>query len=166
MSWTQVYVTGLSQTTEPSDEELEGLLDARYNLSSTEDSITWAGPGTTLVKRDNDTVCRGYAFLAFFSPHGASFAVDRINGYSGRGDAEDSAVHDDYLTSSLLPPQLRAELSKPKAKSGRKKQTNDPGQGADHKDVGFRRKRAAPVRKHPVIISSNKSKTGLGNKTK
>jgi hypothetical protein len=169
MSWTQVYVTGLAQTNDPSDEELEGLLDARYSLSSSEDMMTWAGPGTTLIKRDKDTdACRGYAFLAFFSSHGASIAVDRINDYYSRQrDIEEEAVHEDDLTSSsLLPPQLRAELSKPNAKSGRKKQTNDPGQGEDHSDLRLRRKRAAAVRKHPVIVSSNGSKTGLGNKTR
>jgi hypothetical protein len=165
MSWTQVYVTGLSQTNDPSDEELEGLLDARYSLSSSEDMMTWAGPGTTLVKRDKETdACRGYAFLAFLSSQGASIAVDRINGYSRQSDSnEEGTVHDDDLNLSLLPPQLRAELSKPNAKSGRKKQTNDSG---DYSDLRFRRKRAAAVRKHPVIINSDKSKTGLGNKTR
>lgn len=188
MSWTQVYVTGLSQTNDPTDEELEGLLDARYSLSAaTEEdnnnmSMTWAGPGSTLVKRDKDTgACRGYAFLSFFSAHGASIAVDRINDYSyssrqreGAGDeyevhaaGNDNVDDDDDDPSLLLPRQLRAELSKPNAKSGRKKQTNnESGQGEDHSDLRLRRKRAPAVRKHPVIMNSDKTKTGLGNKTR
>lgn len=165
MSWTQVYVTGLSQTNDPSDEELEGLLDARYGLSSSEDMMTWAGPGTTLIKRDKDTdACRGYAFLAFFSSQGASIAVNKINGYSRQENADEEVHDDDGLISSLLPPQLRAELSKPNAKSGRKKQTNE--QGGDYSDLRLRRQRGAAVRKHPVIINSDKTKTGLGNKTR
>jgi RNA recognition motif-containing protein len=192
MSWTQVYVTGLSQTNDPTDEELEGLLDARYSLSAaataTEEdnnnnmSMTWAGPGSTLVKRDKNTgACRGYAFLSFFSTHGASIAVDRINDYSyssrqreGAGDeyevhaaGNDNVDDDDDDPSLLLPRQLRAELSKPNAKSGRKKQTNnESGQGEDHSDLRLRRKRAPAVRKHPVIMNSDKTKTGLGNKTR
>lgn len=149
MSWTQVYVTGLSQTAAPSDEDLEGLLEAWYDLSSDSD-IMWAGPGTTLVKRDKDSgVCRGFAFLAFFSMQGASLAVDRINNGVPRGDTQGV--------------QLHAELSKTKTKA-KKEQAGQAG--ADHSDIRLRHKRKAPVRKHPVLISSDKTKTGLGNKTR
>jgi hypothetical protein len=148
MSWTQVYVTGLSQTASPSDEDLEGLLDGWYDLSSDSD-LLWAGPGTTLVKRDKDSgVCRGFAFLAFFSMQGASIAVDRINNGVPRGDTRGV--------------QLQAELSKPKTKT-KKAPAGQPG--ADHSDIRLRHKRKAPVRKHPVLVSSDKKRTGLGNKT-
>jgi RNA recognition motif-containing protein len=177
MSWTQVYVTGLSQTTEPSDQALEGLFEARYHLSSTDSDMNWAGAGSTLVKRDKETgQCRGYAFLAFFSAEGAAIAVERINSnqYTDdllvphrRDEAEevtDTAAAHGVQPQSLLPLHLRAELSKPKSK-GKKKQT-ESGQQGDNSDIRLRRKRTAPARKHPVITSSDKSRTGVGNKTK
>jgi RNA recognition motif-containing protein len=150
MSWTQIHVSGLSETTSPDDEELERLLQERYKLE--EDSeLTWAGPGTTLIKRDKDTqACRGYCFLCFLSLQGASNAIEKINAFW---------EEDQY--GEGLPPQLHAELSQPKAKA--KKQTNEAN---SHGDVRLRRKRKESVMKHPVIVSSNKVKTGLGNKTR
>jgi len=165
MSWTQVYVSGLNQTVEPSDEDLERLLADRFNLnnataygSSTyafDDSIQWAGPGTTLFKRNETTnSCRGYAFLSFLSSESAEMIIERINN-------SHTTVSDD---TNLLPAFLRAELSKPqKAKPKKKK---DEQSSKDLSDLRLRRKRRAPIRKHPVIISSDKKKTGLGNKTK
>jgi RNA recognition motif-containing protein len=156
MSWTQVYVSGLSRTVDPTDEELEELLDKRYGLTTADPHVVlWAGPGTTLVKREDDTgVCRGYAFLVFYSDGGAAIAVDRINSISETGDE-----------SSGLPPQLVAELSKPKNRQPKKKgQGGGPSENLP--DNRVRRKRRAPVSKHPVIISSDRSKTGLGNKTR
>ena len=166
MPWTQVYVTGLSETIEPSDEELERMLDVTYNFSSaatnTNNEVLWAGPGSTLVKRDKHTgACRGYAFLAFFSSHGAEIIVDRINSKSFLDPTDDDNTT--ATRTGLLPPLLlRAELSKAKKEKPKKNQ----GAGTDYSDLRLRRKRGAPVRKHPVIVSSDKTKTGLGNKTK
>jgi hypothetical protein len=180
MACIQVYLTGLSESTSPDDEELEGLIVARYNLSA--DDITWAGPGTTLIKRNGRTqVCRGYGFLSFLSSDGASIAVDKINAF--RGDENDTtAIHNQSTDTSLpsnsvtnddcghdnvLPLQLRAELSKPKANTKKAQQKKSiPEKQGDDSDIRLRRQRKTAVRKHPVIISSDKKKTGLGNKTK
>ena len=181
MSWTQVYITGLTRSLEPSDEDIEKLLDARYELAS-DPSVLWAGSGTTLVKRDDHGLCRGFAFLAFYSAAGASAVVDRINTFSsishegkgtslaedegndGVGEHENDSGEDESkkLNSTvILPLQLHAELSNPKAKKDRsqKKEKHVP-------DLRLRRQRTAPTRKHPVITSSDKKRTNLGNKTK
>lgn len=151
MSWTQVYVGGLAKSVEPSDEYIEELLEDLFNLSSDGDAILWAGQGTTVVKRDDDGSCRGFAFLAFHSAEGASIVIDRINNTNtaGCGIASPDGV------------ALHAELSNPKAKrpSKKKKEQNLP-------DMRIRRQRAAPIRKHPVITSSNGKRTNLGSKTK
>jgi RNA recognition motif-containing protein len=135
----------------------------------------WAGPGTTLIKRDECTgTSRGYGFLSFHSLQGASLAVEKINSFRGNEVATSTDAHDDDVAPASLinsvdddchpdALQLRAELSKPKKKS---KKTNVPGQSADYSDLRFKRERKAAVRKHPVFMSSDKSKTGLGNKTK
>jgi hypothetical protein len=159
MSFTLVHVSGLSPTSNLNNDQIESLLEARYNLSSVDTNIAWAGPGTTIVKRDDSTNrCRGYCFLSFYTLEGASVAVDTINTIRGEGDMDSSA---------LLPLQLHAELSKPKPKGSTKKKTKTKtSQETDHSDLRLRRKRGAPIRKHPVIISSDKSKTGLGNKTR
>jgi RNA recognition motif-containing protein len=172
MSWTQVHVSGLSQTVHPEDEELEAFLEARYSLAS-DDTIMWAGPGTTLIKRDESTgACRGYGFLSFHSFQGASLAVEKINSFRGNEVATSTDAHDDDVASASLKNsvgddchalQLRAELSKPKKQS---KKTSVPGQSADYSDMRLRSQRKVSVRKHPVFMSSDKSKTGLGNKTK
>ena len=168
MSWTQVYVTGLAQTVEPSDEDLEHHLAERYNLRGDDGdetgsvpTIRWAGPGTTLFKRDKtNNACRGYAFICFLSLESAEVVVERIN--SNHYAREPPA---DSIATATLPPVLRAELSKPQKPKPRKKKdghnTNNDGS-----DIRLRRRRAAPIRKHPVIVSSDKKKTGLGNKTK
>lgn len=161
MSWTQVYVTGLAQTIEPSDEDLEDILAERYRLKNDDNNdttsmICWAGPGTTLFKRDKG-VCRGYAFLSFHTLESAEVVIHRIN-------TNTISNNTPPLSSSVAVPQpLRAELSKPKSKGKKKKHNNN---NTDHSDVRLRRQRGAPVRKHPVITSSDKKKTGLGNKTR
>ena len=165
MSWTQVYVRGLSRSSDPSDYEIENLLNERYNLTS--DTAMWAGPGTTLIKRDEMGFCRGYVFLSFYSAKGAAVVVDRVNsGYRNDNGNVNASV--DIKTDAKLPLQLHAELSnpKPKAKNGKKanKSQNQHNNNDDH--IRLRSKRRAPIRKHPVIISSNGTKTNLGNKTK
>jgi RNA recognition motif-containing protein len=167
MSWNQVYVTGLSQTAseDPSDEELEQLLVERYHLSN-DDDVNWAGVGTTLVKRDKETGgCRGYAFLAFWTLSGATIAVERINNYINNNH-NNSDNDTDLIMSSSLPLQLRAELSQPKKTTKKKGGADSNNSSTDVIQLRLRRKRTATARKHPVITSSDKSKTGLGNKTK
>lgn len=173
MSWTQVYVTGLAQTVEPCDDDLEDLLAKRYCLDNHHHGddndnlphVDWAGPGTSLFKRDPTTnASRGYAFLSFLTLESAETMVARINNHTTEDPAADATTSSNS-TELLLPPNLRAELSKPKPKnkSNKKKNSNDK---EDLADVRLRRKRAPPIRKHPVIVSSDKKKTGLGNKTK
>jgi hypothetical protein len=164
-SWTQVHVSGLSETSDADDETLERLLADRFQLSveegdrttATTTIMTWAGSGSTIIKRG-----RGYCFLSFLTYHGASIAVERINAF--REDHNNNRMDYDESTNTVdLPMQLFAELSQPKPK----KKKNGPKQDPAHQaDLRLRRQRGAPVRKHPVIISSNKKKTGLGNKTK
>ena len=153
MSWTQVFVSGFTRSVNPSDEELEELLNARYGLTTSSENIQWAGQGTTLVKRDEAGTCRGFAFLAFYSLESATIVVDRIN-------TNDGGCDNMQQEGLVLPLELRSELVKPKVKKGKQQaEANLP-------DLRFRSKRKAPVRKHPVIISSDGKKTGLGNKTK
>jgi len=151
MSWTQVYVSGLPQTVDPTDEEIESTLASTYNLTDIDQAILWAGPETTLVKRDDAAgaggACRGFAFLAFYSAEGAQIAVERIN-----NDTDANT------------PMLKAELCKPKPKS--KKGKSSDGNGGDVSDIRLKRQRGKPVRKHPVIISSSGKRTNLGSKTK
>jgi len=130
MSWTQVHVSGLPQTAEPDDEEIEQMLEQRYSLSS---SCDWAGEGTTVVKRQ-DEKCRGYCFLSFLTLAGATTAMDRVN------------VTDGF--------PLKAELSKPKGNSKKEKKVD----GGDTRDLRLKRMRGQPVRKHPVLTSSDQSK--------
>mmetsp|Transcript_7530 Transcript_7530/g.14879 ORF Transcript_7530/g.14879 Transcript_7530/m.14879 type:complete len:124 (-) Transcript_7530:1098-1469(-) len=116
MSWTQVYVRGLSRSLDPSDEEIENLLNERYNLTS--DTAMWAGPGTTLIKRDEMGFCRGYIFLSFYSAEGAAVVVDRVNGGCRNDNGSVSVNVDiDIETDTKLPLQLHAELSNPKPKA-------------------------------------------------
>lgn len=145
MSWTQVYVMGLSRSVDPSDEDIEAMLDERYSLSN-DANLVWAGPGTTLIKRDDKGNCRGFAFLTFYSSDGATIVIDRIN---------DGGL-------------LQAELSDPKSAKEKKKNSGG-GSGTrnnDLPDLRLKRQRGQPVRKHPVITSSNGKKTNLGSKTK
>lgn len=148
MSWTQVYITGLPKSILPTDEDIESILASTYSLADSDPALLWAGPGTTLVKRDDSAggQCRGFAFLAFHSTEGAQLAVERIN------------------TSGTT---VRAEISKPKPKSKKKKKgKGSDGGGDDMSDLRLRRQRGAPIRKHPVITSSNGKRTNLGQKTK
>jgi len=154
MSWTQIHISGLNRSIEPSDEVIEQLLDSRYQLSSN-DSFLWAGVGTTLIKRDDQGNCRGFAFMSFYSRDGALCAIDKINTYKR---------HDTSTTTSTpqLPISLHAEISNPK---GKKKKSNKDKE-EDLPDLRLRRQRAPPIRKHPVITSSDGKRTNLGNKTK
>lgn len=164
-SWTQVYLGGLPRSHDLTDAEIEDLLSKKYNLSDS----SWAGPETTLVKRDNTTgLCRGYAFLSFYSPEAAMNFVNQVN--EGQ---EPSSSSSDTPSSSIdqrLPwGDLKAELSQPKGgkKSNQKKKAKKQQQlQQDYSDLRFRRQRGAPVRKHPVIVSSNGKRTNLGNKTR
>jgi hypothetical protein len=189
-SWTQVYISGLSKSISPSDEEIEDYLNTCYCLdgggndnhndddgsgsgehfnsndqdgiisssnSSVSNNLMWAGPGSTLIKRDDNGCCRGYAFLTFYSMDGALLVIDRIN-----NDIRSSS--DASPSSSNM--RLRAELSNPTSskKKGGKKKKNDGGENLT--DLRLRRQRKQPVRKHPVITSSDGKRTNLGNKTK
>ena len=165
MSWTQVYVTGLPRSPHPTDEEIEAALESRYGLSSSSSSSTddggssaavtgWAGRGTTIIKRDDSGRCRGFAFLSFHSTEEASVAIERIN--NGDNDEDDGG--------GTPRPELRAEMSAAPSKERRKKSSKDDGDALP--DLRLRRQRKKPVRKHPVIVSSDGRRTNLGNKTK
>ena len=169
-----MYVTGLSRSVEPSDEDIELHLCKAYSLAEEDDcsssASSWAGPGTTLVKRDDATgCCRGFAFLTFYSKEGASMVVDRINNGGRRqneGDDHDRSGHHlidgsnsgggDASGEITI---LRAELSNPKNNSakGRNKNNNNGknGNDSDLSDLRLRRHRGKPIRKHPVITSSD-----------
>ena len=152
MSWTQIHISGLNRSIEPADEVIEQLLDERYQLSS-DDSILWAGVGTTLIKRDDQGICRGFSFMSFYSRDGALCAIEKINNYNR---------HDTSLTTiPQLPTSLHAEISNPKGKKKKKDNKEE-----DLPDLRIRRQRAPPIRKHPVITSSDGKRTNLGNKTK
>ena len=157
MSWTQIHISGLNRSIEPADEVIEQLLDERYQLSSDGSNFLWAGVGTTLIKRDDQGNCRGFAFMSFYSKEGALCAIDKINNYK----------HDTSTTTTITTPQLptplHAEMSNPK---GKKKKNNKVNKEEDLPDLRLRRQRAPPIRKHPVITSSDGKRTNLGNKTK
>jgi len=156
MSWTQVYISGLPKSITPSDTEIEEFLSQRYCIENDEDNnIMWAGPGSTLIKRDEGACCRGFAFLTFYSLDGAMTVIARIN--------NDTDEYEDGTSISCN--RLKAELSNPKgsAKKGKNKSKDN---GQDLHDLRLRRQRKKPVGKHPVITSSDGKKTNLGNKTK
>lgn len=175
-SWTQVYISGLPKSINPSDEEIEDYLSKCYSLhggegnddgvghdnnvdttNTSNNNLMWAGPGSTLIKRDDNGCCRGFAFLTFYSMDGALHVIDRIN-------------NNDNCNSSM---RLRAELSNP---GGAKKKGNNNNNNSNNKkkkndgeylpDLRFRRQRKPPIRKHPVVTSSDGKRTNLGNKTK
>ena len=164
MPWTQVYIGGLPRSLDPSDAEIEDILKERFGLSSEGGtSSSWAGPGTTIVKRDNDKgFCRGFAFLIFNSREGATSFVNMVN------NSESNSNNERLSTTSIgerLPwDGLKAELSQPKGakKSTKKKQD----QQQDLSDLRLRRQRKAPIRKHPVIVSSNGKRSNQGNKNR
>lgn len=156
MTWTQVYLVGLARSLQPKDEEIEDFLNERFGLSNDDGTPSlWAGPGTTLVKRDNETgCCRGFAFLSFHSREGASEFVNKVNSSNG-GPIDQKLPWDD----------LKAELSQPKTgKKNTKKKQQDSQE--DYSDLRLRRQRKAPIRKHPVIVSSNGKRTNTGNKNR
>ena len=165
-AWTQVYVTGLPRSVLPSDEDVEADLELRYGLSSSSDgySSRWAGRGTTIIKRDeNDGRCRGFAFLSFHSREAAIVAIERINNFDdGDGDGDDDHDEDGGTPRRS---RLRAEMSTAPSRERRKKRDDDE-QRALLPDLRLRRQRKKPVRKHPVIVSSDGRRTNLGNKTK
>ena len=155
MSWTQVYVTGLSRSADPSDEEIEINLCKTYSLDDADSSwgvpIMWAGAGSTLIKRDDNGCCRGFAFLSFYSKEGSLIVVDRINN-TGKNDDDGIRL-------------LRAELSNPKG--GKEKKKKGGNKKEEHlPDLRLRKQRTQPIRKHPVITSSDGKRTNLGSKTK
>mmetsp|Transcript_38130 Transcript_38130/g.65142 ORF Transcript_38130/g.65142 Transcript_38130/m.65142 type:complete len:176 (+) Transcript_38130:131-658(+) len=175
MSWTQVYITGLSRSVHPSDEEIEIYLCKKYSLddndvdadsgeggcTTTPTPIMWAGAGSTLVKRDDNGCCRGFAFLTFYSKDGALIVVDRINNDNGKNFDDNGGDVDDAI-------RLGAELSNPKGgKEKKKKGGGNNNNEEDHlPDLRLRRQRKQPIRKHPVITSSDGKRTNLGNKTR
>jgi hypothetical protein len=151
MSWTQVYVTGLPRSLHPSDDDIEASLERRYDLI---DETGWAGRGTTIIKRDDDGRCRGFAFLSFHSREAACVAIERIcSDSNGVGGVDDGTWG----------PKLRAEMSGA-APSKEKKNKKDDDDALP--DLRIRRQRKKPARKHPVVVSSNGRRTNLGNKTK
>ena len=170
MSWTQVYVTGLARAIDPSDEEIEAYLCKRYSLTDAANSISigddntaatidndnlmWAGEGSTLIKRDDSGCCRGFAFLTFYSVDGAVIAIDRINNAVSTSESGDDRI------------SLRAELSNPKGGGKNNKKSNKNNNEDNLPDLRLRRQRKLPVRKHPVVTSSDGKRTNLGNKTK
>ena len=158
MPWTQVYIGGLPRSLDPSDAEIEDLLSERFGLLSSEPSSSWAGPGTTIVKRDNDNgLCRGFAFLAFHSREGATSFVNMVNNNSESNST--TSIGERFPWDDL-----KAELSQPK---GAKKSTkNKQNQKQDLPDLRLRRQRKAPIRKHPVIVSSNGKRSNQGNKNR
>jgi hypothetical protein len=159
MSWTQVFITGLPKSVEPTNEEIETMLDVRFNLTN-DHSLMWAGPDTTLIKRDDRGSCRGFAFLTFYSSDGASKVIDRINNES-EGSNVDSEVEKKYTF------KLTAELSNQKGAKERKKAKSQNDSSSGHlPHMRIKKQRGAPIRKHPVITSSNGKRTNLGNKTK
>ena len=174
-SWTQVYISGLSKSINPSDEEIEDYLNKCYSLdgehvnrndqdeitsssnrSSVSKNLMWAGPGSTLIKRDDNGCCRGFAFLTFYSMDGVLLAIDRIN-----NDIRSSSSSD-AIASSNNNMRLRAKLRNPtsskKKGGGKKKKKNDDG-GENLTDLRLRRRRKQPIRKHPVITSSDGKST-------
>lgn len=162
-TWTQVYLSGLPRSRDISDTTIEVLISNKYGLdvdAADEANLSlWAGPGSTLVKRDEASGhCRGYAFLAFHSREGAASFMNNVNDKQGQ---HGTTTDDDRLPWG----DLKAELSLPK-KGNRGGQAKKGAKQTDYSDLRLRRQRKAPVRKHPVIVSSDGKRTNLGNKTR
>ena len=91
-----------------------------------------------------------------------------ISNTSNTGDDDDGDDDgDDGDDDGLLPSHLHAEMSTPGKKSN--KNTSDATAKKkcnDLPDLRLRRQRKQPVRKHPVIISSNGKRTNLSNSNK
>jgi RNA recognition motif-containing protein len=195
-SWMQVYVTGLPKSLisdEDIESHLESRYRLSSSSSSTDNDeyddddddegailppiTNWAGAGTTMIKRDEFGKCRGFAFLSFHSRESALEAIDRINDANvGGHDDEDDNENDDHLgndvgaDTTIRRSRLRAEISDGSSRRGKKKMSenedDDVGTARPLPDLRLRRQRKRPVRKHPVIVSSNGRRTNLGNKTK
>jgi len=89
--------------------------------------------------------------MSFYSKDGALCALEKINNYN----------HDTSTSTPQLPTSLHAEISNSKGKKKKKDNKEE-----DLPDLRIRRQRAPPIRKHPVITSSDGKRTNLGNKTK
>jgi hypothetical protein len=129
MSWTQVYVSGWPMQEDTSVESIEEKL--KFILHSD----TWAGEGSTILKQTRNG--SSYCFLSFLSFDGALAFVDILREFSGQNECSVG--------------RLKAEISQPKAKGSKGKKSISAG-AADN--VRLRRKRAPPIRKHPVKKSS------------
>jgi RNA recognition motif-containing protein len=178
-SWTQVYVTGLSRSINPTDDEIESMLDTRYHLSSLSPSMSestkdgkeekvgtscggWAGQGTTIIKRDGEGKCRGFAFVSFHSYESASNFIDRSKSHNSWTNTMEEHGHA-ASDGQVLPQFQHAEMSNPgKGTAKNKKKEED----THLPDLRLRRQRKQPVRKHPVVISSNGKRTNLSNSNK
>jgi RNA recognition motif-containing protein len=182
-SWTQVYITGLSRSIHPTDDTIESMLDERYQLLSPVVSSSccggWAGYGTTIIKRDTEGKCRGFAFVSFHSNESATMFVDRVNNYYSNSNInknnnhtvlDEEQGHATRITvdndDGLLPSHLHAEMSTPGKKSNKNNTSDATAKSNDLPDLRLRRQRKQPVRKHPVIISSNGKRTNLSNSNK
>lgn len=77
-------------------------------------------------------------------------AIDRINNDVSLSESDDDRI------------SLRAELSNPKNNKKSNKKNNED----NLPDLRLRRQRKLPIRKHPVVTSSDGKRTNLGNKTK
>lgn len=157
-----MHLSGLPESINCPDEELELAISLRYNLDDEACNYTWAGPGTTVIKRDDDlNLCRGYCFLSFFTTQGAALAVNQINnGGSGTEMKTTTMPVGNYN----LPRSVRlcAEISQPKKRNKNKsKKTNkstseyNDKSGNHISELRLRRRRAAPTRKHPVNVRKN-----------
>ena len=157
-SWTQVYITGLSRSITPTDAEIETMLDDRYQLSSlasSSPSCGWAGSGTTVIKRDGEGKCRGFAFVSFHSYESASIFIDQMN------NNNKNSIKDIILHAEMSTPGKKVNMRDGGAKN--KKKMED---GNYLPDLRLRRQRKQPVRKHPVIVSSNGKRTNLSKSNK
>eukprot|EP00558_Chaetoceros_sp_UNC1202_P004535 CAMPEP_0197235612 /NCGR_PEP_ID=MMETSP1429-20130617/2997_1 /TAXON_ID=49237 /ORGANISM="Chaetoceros sp., Strain UNC1202" /LENGTH=155 /DNA_ID=CAMNT_0042694241 /DNA_START=1 /DNA_END=466 /DNA_ORIENTATION=+ len=129
----------------------------RFNLSN-DHSLVWAGPGTTLIKRDEGGSCRGFAFLTFYSKDGADNIVDRINNGS-EGSNDDSEKVKNY------PFQLTAELSNPKGAKERKKAKGQDGSSSAHlPDIRIKKQRRAPIGNTLLLPAQTEKERILGIK--
>lgn len=187
-SWTQVHITGLSRSIYPTDEEIDSMLEKKYQLSSLSSSASikdgrdedkkkpklqssslccgWAGTGTTIVKRDGEGKCRGFAFVSFHSYESASIFIDRMN--NSNSNNKTIIEHEHALDGcSALPLGIHAEMSIPGNKAKRDGSRNKKTEDSNYlPDLRLRRQRKQPVRKHPVITSSNGKRTNLSNSNK
>jgi hypothetical protein len=141
MSWVQVHVSGIHQDLTLDDDAIEERMNQDLSLSDNVE-LCWAGPGTSIWKRNDNNELRGYGFLSFLSHQGAIMMIEQINASAAEDTCSDMG-------------KLSAELSQPKKKQANKKQTN---QQTNSSNLRLRRQRAQPAGKHPVRSSSDKAK--------